>query len=54
MGIYKIGICISLGWLLSSMVFSDGDMVVGRSPKTFGIILIVFTGIFLFTIVKIL
>ena len=43
---------MSLAWLLSSMVFGDGDMSVGRSPKSFGIVLIVFAGMLFLTIVN--
>lgn len=42
---------MGIAWLFSSIVFGEAELSVGRSPKSFGIVLIVFTGMLFITIV---
>ena len=43
---------MGISWLLSSIIFGESELNVGRSPKYFGVVLIVYTAMMLITIVK--
>jgi len=48
-----MGICLPLTWIISSIVFSNADLNVGMSPKSFGVVLIIFTVMLFVSMVRI-